>query len=255
MFISLIGISPWSNGVDSGKSFAYRQFAAEDIENRKYESAIFNLEKALEYEENSEDRKLLGGCYGSIGDNEKAVTELERSLELKYDIGIATNLGKFYLLKGEGDKALDKFKKVIDLAPNNPASFNNMGSAYSKIGEFEKAECYYQLAVDKCVQTGFESDLVLFNTAINYYDLYKKSKDRNYLLSSLYYHFLADYSGNEAALDNAEQLYGMIIKKDKKDWTKLDGLNFIIIQVKSIDSYLDVIKREKERKNLILKLE
>lgn len=252
MFVGLIGISslnsPIGNRDDERWADFYKQLAMSDIEEGRYDGAIFNLEKSLEYKESAENHKLLGGCYSGMGDSEKAVSELERSLALDYDASLATKLGKFYLSSGEADKALDKFTRIRNLIPNNPAALNNLGFAYSKIGEFDKAKELYENAINRCIEAGVEIDSFFFNAGINYYDLYKESKDDDHLFNALYYHFLAGYTGNEIALGNAKQLCGILIKKDITKWSDTDHINFNILNLRSVISYLENFNAESRKR-------
>ncbi|MBD3425716.1 MAG: tetratricopeptide repeat protein [Candidatus Omnitrophica bacterium] len=50
--------------------------------------------------------------------------------------------------RGEFDKAISSFKKAIELDPNYPETYNNLGFAYYKKGEYYLAEEYFKKALE-----------------------------------------------------------------------------------------------------------
>jgi tetratricopeptide (TPR) repeat protein len=66
-------------------------------------------------------------------------------------------------------ECIDAFSSVLETEPNNADVYNNMGVAYSCLGDFEHAETYYTKAI--------ELNPELAQSYINLSDLYYKSGD------------------------------------------------------------------------------
>ena len=54
-------------------------------------------------------------------------------------------------LHGSGNNliAIDRYKKALDLDANFLPALNNLANVYKSIGNFERAEFYYNKAIDK----------------------------------------------------------------------------------------------------------
>jgi len=58
------------------------------------------------------------------------------------------NLGRAYSGLGENNKAMNSYIKGLELSPNNYIAYYNMGISYGKLGEHEKAITLYEKAIE-----------------------------------------------------------------------------------------------------------
>ena len=131
--------------------------------------AIQEYKKAIEASTKDKDRLTvhtsLGNLYQSSGQNNEALKEYEQALELaqklKDHISFAWthgNLGNAYLGLSKKDKALFHLQKALDLTvkyePTPSAigrAYNNIGTAYQSMGDLDKAEEHYDLALSQAI--------------------------------------------------------------------------------------------------------
>ena len=59
------------------------------------------------------------------------------------------NQGLALLAAGQNDTAIEAFKHYLELEPDNPWAYNNIGDAYRTIGLYDQAENYLKLAIHK----------------------------------------------------------------------------------------------------------
>ena len=74
-------------------------------------------------------------------------------------------------------EAIDAFSSVLETEPDNADVYNNMGVAYSCVGDYEQAVNYYTKAI--------ELDPELAQAYINLSDLYYKTGDLSSALGTL----------------------------------------------------------------------
>ena len=93
----------------------------------------------------------LGKAYTDYGRYTDAKAEYEMALKLKPDFTEALiNLSKLNMNNlGMQEKALTLAKKAMSLNPKGIYGPGDLGEAYSKVGDYEKAEHYYSLAVKR----------------------------------------------------------------------------------------------------------
>ena len=131
--------------------------------------AIQEYKKAIEASAKDKDRLTahtsLGNLYQSSGQNNEALKEYEQALELaqKLNDNVSIvwthgNLGNAYLGLSMKDKALFHLQKALDLAvkyePTPSAigrAYNNIGTAYQSMGDLDKAEEHYDLALSQAI--------------------------------------------------------------------------------------------------------
>ena len=111
--------------------------------------------------------------YVILGDMQSQATEFEDAIEsynkatninpknLDAWFGLFTHqipINYFYKLAPENlrsrEKAIFYADKMIEVAPNNPRSYNLRANIDRKDGNFEEAKKYYQKALDICNETG-----------------------------------------------------------------------------------------------------
>ena len=71
------------------------------------------------------------------------------------------NLGKVLLDRGEPVSAIDHFKRVVELKPDHGNGWNNLGLAYTRLGQYEAAE----LALDEARMLRPRDETILVNYA------------------------------------------------------------------------------------------
>ena len=107
----------------------------------------------------------LGNLYQSLGENNSALTEYEESIRLAKELrdfvslGWAHgNMGNAYLGLFQKDKALHHLEKSLELALDHEPipqaigrAYNNIGTAHQALNNLEKAEEFYNLALNQAV--------------------------------------------------------------------------------------------------------
>ena len=78
----------------------------------------------------------------------EARQELEAELPLNpRDAGALNYLGNTYLLEHQPDKALPYLSRALAANPQNPDIHRDLGTAYSELGDYAKAEVEFKIAV------------------------------------------------------------------------------------------------------------
>ena len=107
----------------------------------------------------------LGNLYQSLGENNLALKEYEESIKLAeyfkdhISLGWAHgNMGNALLGLHRKDEALFHLQKALDIAVEHEPTpqaigrtYNNLGTAYQSMNEFDKAEEYYDLALSQAI--------------------------------------------------------------------------------------------------------
>ena len=131
--------------------------------------AVQEYQKAIKEAKTDKDllaaNTSLGNLYQSLGENSSALTHYEKSVELSeklsdfVSLGWAHgNMGNAYLGLLQKDKALYHLQKSLDLTveyERTPQAigrtYNNLGTAYQSLGDLDKAQEYYDLALSQAV--------------------------------------------------------------------------------------------------------
>jgi tetratricopeptide (TPR) repeat protein len=91
----------------------------------------------------------LGFLYGKyMHDFDSAIYYMEKAVAanttgntIPLNLAHAYNdLGVFWFFKGEYEKSKDNYLKAVEIAPAYPDFLNNLGSAYNRLGDKQKAE-------------------------------------------------------------------------------------------------------------------
>lgn len=78
----------------------------------------------------------------------EARTELEAELALNpRHPGALHDLGNTYLLEHQPDKALEYLNRALAIEPDNTGIHLDLGTAYNQLGQFQKAEAEYKIAL------------------------------------------------------------------------------------------------------------
>jgi predicted O-linked N-acetylglucosamine transferase (SPINDLY family) len=92
----------------------------------------------------------LAEMLQSVGKQFKALEHAQKALSLNYDELLSRLLvGALQYQTKYFSEALKNYHILENKFPGNPVVFNNLGNLYKDIGEYEKAERYYQKALKK----------------------------------------------------------------------------------------------------------
>ncbi len=114
-----------------------------------------NPERAIElrkrlvelYPRDKRAHRFLGYLYRER-DDRKAIEEFLKAIEIDRNYAPAyNNLGYAYRRLGEYEKAVAAFKKYLRLLPEEPNPYDSIADLYTKMGRFEEAIQYYKKAV------------------------------------------------------------------------------------------------------------
>ncbi|GMR23741.1 MAG: serine/threonine-protein kinase [Acidobacteriota bacterium] len=86
----------------------------------------------------------LGTTYHVMGDLDNAIRNYEISIELKPNAPSLNNLGTVYYRKQQFADAARSYERALEIQPNRAVTHRNLGDAYRRLGETEKAEAAYQ---------------------------------------------------------------------------------------------------------------
>jgi tetratricopeptide (TPR) repeat protein len=118
----------------------------------KNNEAVKPLEKALSLDpKNIDVISTLALVYDAIGLTGKSDSLHELGLKISPNNHLILN-NYSYTLAERGEKlelALEMAKKAIEQEPENPAYLDTIGWIYFKLGDYEKAKYYIQMAVEK----------------------------------------------------------------------------------------------------------
>ncbi|MFO7860216.1 MAG: tetratricopeptide repeat protein [Desulfosalsimonas sp.] len=155
VFISIMFCACSHTGVSTDKkqqADAARNLGEAYMADGNYTRALRELLKAEHLNPNDPHvHNALGLTYLAKENPEKAVSHLEQALELRPEYSAArNNLGAAYIALEQWDKAAECFEEVADdllyTTPFYPLT--NLGYIYYQTGEYEKAEKYYEEALD-----------------------------------------------------------------------------------------------------------
>ena len=90
----------------------------------------------------------LGVTYLRMGDADQAIVWFKRATAI-YPFPLSINdMGVAYFQKGDFEKAEEQFRKMIDLAPNNPVGYNSLGVLFFKQNKRKEARQAWQKALE-----------------------------------------------------------------------------------------------------------
>jgi len=151
----------------------------------------------------------IGMSYFHDNNIQPAYVELQKALELNpYDKQIHSALGIIYLSKLEDyPKAVEHFKKALKYDEDYAEAYTNIGNAYAKMGEFNKAIESYRTAISNPFYRN--QALALYNLGMVYYRLARYDLALDAFKDSIrrYSTFPLPYYGM-ALTYNAQGMYG-----------------------------------------------
>lgn len=149
---------------------AYRAIGRIYSEVGKHSSAISFLERALLIDSGDIDILIeLAGVYDFIGEKEKAekiYIDAESKFPKKWEV--YDGYGYFLFRNGRYDEAINKYKKAIDITPDNVSVLNNIAVMYLLIDEFDSAAFFLEAA------SKIKPDSAVFANTGNMYYLLNK---------------------------------------------------------------------------------
>ncbi|MBT8085274.1 MAG: tetratricopeptide repeat protein [Woeseia sp.] len=111
-------------------------------ESGRFESAILELEAAIEAQPNAVTPYLaLAQTYAEQGNPELAEAMFRKADKTESGYwGVHRAFGNFLYRQSRFDEAIQRHTKVTELAPDSGIGFDNLGINYLQIGEFQKAK-------------------------------------------------------------------------------------------------------------------
>jgi tetratricopeptide (TPR) repeat protein len=94
------------------------------------------------------NRAHLGDKLKERGRSGAAVIEYRRALaEMQYAVPVMNRLSSALIDLGRDEEALDMLKRTLDLAPDHPTPYNQLGQVYLKLKNFKKAKAAFEEAI------------------------------------------------------------------------------------------------------------
>lgn len=150
------------------------------IRNRDYARAKDNLSRALEINPNAPQvHNAFGLVYQLEGEDELADQHFRKATASKNYTRAFNNYGAFLFAKGRYREAVEMLEVAAQdrFYPNRPSVFDNLGVAYQRLGEDDKAEAAFL----RSTQLNPDQGRALLEMAEIRYD------QQNYVESRLYY--------------------------------------------------------------------
>jgi Tfp pilus assembly protein PilF len=124
------------------------------MDTKRYQKSEENFKKAITLlTPYPEAHNNLGVLYNRIEKHKEAITEFEKALAIeRYSTpeNAFTNMGYAYFKLGNLNKAKAYQQKALDLTPEFCLAQKNLADIYSKEKKYEKASEYYQKASTTC---------------------------------------------------------------------------------------------------------
>ena len=148
----LAACSSSQTAVKQDQAKAFRELGEAYMGQGQFTQALIEFKKAEQlYAKDAYLQNNLGLAYLAKRNPELAISHFEQAIKLKPDYTPAlNNLGTAYLEKEDWHAAIACFEKaardLMYMTPHFPMT--NLGFAYYKLGEYEKAVRYHQEAID-----------------------------------------------------------------------------------------------------------
>lgn len=108
--------------------------------------------KQVKKEQEAEALRKLGEAYMEENRDAAAFQKLQESIDLNSrDPYTYFALGNFYFKKEKYYLAIENYNKCLELKPEFASVRNNLGLAYMKLGEYDKAISYFEELTDNYV--------------------------------------------------------------------------------------------------------
>ncbi|MFZ2198661.1 MAG: tetratricopeptide repeat protein [Thermodesulfovibrionales bacterium] len=201
----------------------------------------------------------IGVSYLNEGKAQLAFVEFQKAYELNpNDKEVLQAIGYIYLVHFDDTaKAIAFFEKASKVDPNYSEAYNNLGVAYEKLGQFDKAISFYKKAVSNLLYSTPEKAYISMGNS--YYRLgkyedalysFKEAAKRApelslpYMRMALCYNAMGRYGEASTALTHAIKLHP-VHKGDKEkaleDFATL-RLKATGYEEKDLSDYIEIIK-------------
>jgi len=98
---------------------------------------------------NAETNLGLGWAYFELGDHENSLKVLNKSLSINQnEESTYTAIGYNYLLLGDYDKAIENFQISLRINPDRESSYRGLGWVYYKLEDFQKSVNYFNRSLN-----------------------------------------------------------------------------------------------------------
>ncbi|MBR0103583.1 MAG: tetratricopeptide repeat protein [Selenomonadaceae bacterium] len=119
--------------------------------NKEYDRALKDYNKALELEPDNQDALFSrASYYKNLKEDDKALTDLNKLLELNsnYNSTAYFDRGLIYYRLKNYQMAIQDYTKAIELNAKSDSTYNNRGVAYENLGQYDKALADYDKALE-----------------------------------------------------------------------------------------------------------
>jgi tetratricopeptide (TPR) repeat protein len=89
----------------------------------------------------------MGTILQSAGRLDEALQNYEKADAIHPSFGVYSNMGTLYYWRGDNAKAAAAYQHAIDLSPNHPDLYANLGDAMQKLGQSGQAADNYRRAI------------------------------------------------------------------------------------------------------------
>ena len=106
----------------------------------RYEDAVREFQRSLELDRNNDQTlRSLAAAYQKLGKASAAEEAYRKAVSLRPNYwGVYGAFGTFYFDQARYPDALTMFKRAIELAPQNPDGYLNLGAVYSLMGQYRE---------------------------------------------------------------------------------------------------------------------
>lgn len=136
-----------SIAIDPGNGKAYNNLGISYVKRGNHKKSIQNFNKALLID-NKNDEALYnrGTAYRKAGKYVEAIADLSRAIKIKEVPRYYNNRGNAYSRLGKKEEAIDDYIKAMELDPEDPSPYYNLGIVYSRAGDTKKSTYYFHKA-------------------------------------------------------------------------------------------------------------
>jgi len=130
----------WTTPVKQTDTSGYYNQGKHYIENREWDKAINNFDKAILLDPtNAMGYEYRGGCYFAKGDLEKAISDYSLQIQLDPTNEAAyLNKGNAYRAKQEYDKAMIDLNECLRLNPTNAIAYKTRAAIHHSKREYDQ---------------------------------------------------------------------------------------------------------------------
>jgi eukaryotic-like serine/threonine-protein kinase len=115
----------------------------------RFEEAAACYRRVIEIQPGNQWGRInLGAAYQNAGDNAKALVQYQEALKLGPDEAVYSNIGTIEFSEGRYAEAAQSYEQAVRLRPKNPIARANLGDAYRRLGDRDKARAAYAGAAD-----------------------------------------------------------------------------------------------------------